>query len=314
MANVHVKSGGLLTTVQDAGRIGYQKYGIAQSGVMDLSAYRMANLLVGNAPDEAVLEINYLGPELIFDEETMIAVTGAATALTINGRPVAMNESHLVPAGGSLRFVKMERGVRAYLAFGGTIDVPAVNGSKSTFFKGHLGGFEGRQLKPKDTLTLSDVRPFKKKVLPAEFVPTLAQDVTVRVVLGPQHDAFTDEGLQTFLGDSPYTVTPYADRMGYRLSGPVIEHVESADIISDATVMGAVQVPKDGQPIILMADRQTTGGYTKIATVITPDLPLVAQLQTKATLRFAAVDVDEAQAISRAYEADMQRLTEYLDY
>lgn len=314
MPEIHVKSGGLLTTVQDAGRIGYQKYGIAQSGVMDWMAYRMANLLVGNAPDEAVLEINYLGPELVFEEETMIAVTGAETELAINGKAVAMNESHVVPAGGSLRFVKIKRGVRAYLAFGGVIDVPAVNGSKSTFFKGHLGGFEGRQLKPKDTFQVTHLRPFKKKVLPAEFVPSLAQDVTLRVVLGPQDDAFTAEGLATFLGATPYTVTPNADRMGYRLSGPVISHVDSADIISDATVMGAVQVPKDGQPIILMADRQTTGGYTKIATVITPDLPLVAQLQTKATIRFAAVDVDEAQAIHRQTASDLARLASYLDY
>ena len=312
MTNVMVKIGGLLTTVQDNGRIGYQKYGITQAGVMDVESYRYANALVGNSPDAAVLEINYMGPELIFEEDTMIAVTGADCLLTINGEEVAMNESHLVPAGGSLRFVQMRKGVRSYLAFGGEIDVPEVNGSKSTFFKGHIGGFEGRQLKPKDILRLRSPKPFKKRVLAAEFKPTLSQDVTLRVVMGPQDDYFTDEGKKTFLGDSPYTVTKYADRMGYRLDGAEISFKEGADIISDGTAMGAIQVPKDGKPIILMADRQTTGGYTKIATVISADLPIVAQLAGNAKIHFVALSLEEAAEVGKRFREKIERAEQYL--
>lgn len=312
MSNVTVKIGGLLTTVQDRGRIGYQKYGITQAGVMDVESYCYANALVGNAPDEAVFEINYMGPELLFEMETMIAVTGADCLLTINGLPVAMNESHLVPAGGSLRFVQMRKGVRAYLAFGGQIDVPEVNGSKSTYFKGHIGGFEGRQLKPKDTFSLCALRPFKKRVLAAEFKPTLSQDVTLRVVMGPQDDYFTEAGKQTFLGKEAYVVTKYADRMGYRLDGAEIAFKEGADIISDGTAMGAIQVPKDGKPIILMADRQTTGGYTKIATVISADLPLVAQLAGNAKIHFEAVTIEQAQEACKIFREKMARAMRYL--
>ncbi len=312
MSKVTVKIGGLLTTVQDAGRIGYQKYGITQAGVMDEESYCYANALVGNPQGSAVLEINYMGPDLLFEDDTMIAVTGADCELTINGNSVAINESHLVPAGGSLRFVRLKQGVRAYLAFGGDIDVPVVNGSKSTFIKGHIGGFEGRQIKPKDVFSLQALRPFKKRVLAAEFKPDLAQEVTLRVVLGPQDDYFTEKGVETFFSDVGYTVTRYSDRMGYRLDGPAMEFKEGADIISDGTVMGSVQVPKDGKPILLLADRQTTGGYTKIGTVISADLPLVAQLAPNAHIRFTPISLEEAAKVGRTYREKLTRAQMYL--
>lgn len=312
MAKVQVIMGGILTTVQDHGRIGYQKFGIGQSGVMDEYSYELANALVGNDPNEAVLEITYFGPTLKFDEDTMIAITGADVSPKIDGVEVSMYETHLVQAGGTLSFGKLKSGVRAYLAFGGKIGVEEVNGSKSTLMKSKIGGYEGRALKPKDEFEILELKPFVKKVLPAEFRPVISPFAVLRAVLGPQDDYFTENGIKKFFRSGGYTVTKNADRMGMRLDGNSLEFKKGADIISDGTVMGSVQIPADGKPIILLADRQTTGGYTKIATVVTPDVCKLAQMAPGAKLVFQQVSIEEAGKIYKEYRTRIEKARQAL--
>lgn len=312
MAKVQVVMGGILTTIQDFGRIGYQKFGIGQSGVMDAYSYELANALVGNESGEAVLEITYLGPTLKFDSDIMIAVTGADVSPKIEGKEVGMHETHLVKAGETLSFGKLKSGVRAYLSFGGSIGVEEVNGSKSTLMKSKIGGYEGRQLKPKDEFSIENVKPFVKKVLPIEFRPVISQFAVMRALLGPQDDYFTEEGIKKFFRSGGYTITKNTDRMGMRLEGNSIQFKKGADIISDGTVMGSVQVPADGKPIILLADRQTTGGYTKIATIITPDICKLTQMAPGGKILFEQVTIEQAQQIYKEYIEKINKARSFL--
>ena len=290
---------GMLTTVQDAGRIGYQQYGVPVSGVMDNYAYRAANLLVGNEAEEAVLEVTLLGPEIEFSHEMVIAVTGGDLSPQLNKQDLSMWQSHLVKAGDRLSFKGMRNGCRSYIAFDGGLEVPQVMGSRSTYTRGRIGGVEGRALKAGDRLRVrqADQKPdtLKDRLISSVQMPVSDPQI-IRVVPGPQDDAFTDEGISTFYRES-YTVTNESDRMGCRLEGPVIEHHSEADIISDGIAMGAVQVPGHGMPIIMMADRQTTGGYTKIATVISADLPKMAQMKPGSRITFQQITVEEAQQL-----------------
>lgn len=301
MNAVKVISPGALTTVQDAGRFGYLQSGISVSGVMDSYSHRTANLLVDNAPEEAVLEITLMGPILEFQCDTRIAVTGAAMGPKVNDQPVPMWQTLAVKQGDRLSFSPIQSGCRAYLAFAGGIDVPVLMGSKSTNLKAQVGGFQGRMLKREDVLPLG-APPAGGKLWAAneDTIPQYTQQITLRAVLGPQDDFFTADGIRTFFTEE-YKVTPANDRMGYRLEGKEITHASGADIVSDGIVMGAVQVPSNGQPIVLMADRQTTGGYTKIASVITPDLPRLAQAQAGTVIRFEQVSVEQAQELTVAY-------------
>lgn len=306
MNAVKVISPGALTTVQDAGRFGYLQSGISVSGVMDSYSHRTANLLVNNSPEEAVLEITLMGPILEFLCSTRIAVTGGVMQPKLNDQPVPMWQTIPVKEGDRLSFSPIQSGCRAYVAFAGGLDIPVVMGSKSTNLKAQIGGFEGRMLKREDIIPLGT--PDANGMLWAaseDMIPKYSTQITLRAVPGPQDDAFTAEGLDTFFTEE-YKVTPANDRMGYRLEGKEITHVSGADIVSDGIVMGAVQVPSSGQPIILMADRQTTGGYTKIASVITPDLPLLAQAQAGAVIRFQKVSVEEAQAIAVEYHNQLK--------
>lgn len=301
MNAVKVISPGALTTVQDAGRFGYLQSGISVSGVMDSYSHRTANLLVDNTPEEAVLEITLMGPILEFQCDTRIAVTGAAMGPKVNDQPVPMWQTLAVKQGDRLSFSPIQSGCRAYLAFAGGIDVPVLMGSKSTNLKAQVGGYEGRMLKREDSLPLGTPPAGGQLWAAAEdMIPSYSQQITLRAVLGPQDDFFTAEGIRTFFTEK-YKVTPANDRMGYRLEGKEITHAAGADIVSDGIVMGAVQVPSSGQPIVLMADRQTTGGYTKIASVITPDLPRLAQAQAGTVIQFEQVSVEQAQELTVAY-------------
>lgn len=315
MSRVKVVAPGLLTTVQDGGRPGFQQSGIGVSGVMDRYSQRCANLLVGNAPDEAVLEATLLGPTLEFRGESVIAVTGGMTQPQLNGKPMAMWQSVRVKQGDILSFVMLQKGCRLYFAFAGGIDIPVAMGSKSTNLKARIGGLDGRALRKGDELKLNaagvDVSKLPLCRLPQEFVPELCSELELRVVLGPQDDAFTRQGLDTFLS-SIYTVTQDSDRMGSRLEGKAIAHRQGSDIISDGIVMGAVQVPGNGQPIILLADRQTTGGYTKIATVITADLPKLGQARPGDQIRFREISVQEAQSYLNAMERQFAAMKQQL--
>jgi len=301
---------GLLTTVQDLGRYGYQQYGVPVSGAMDSFALRVGNLLVGNDEGEAGLEITLVGPELKVLEDTVIAVTGGDLDPTLDGKSLPMWEVVLVKKGSKIAFRAPKSGCRAYLTVTGGIDVPKLMGGKSTYIKAQIGGLEGRPLHAGDRLkTAPSRRPqdLAGRKVPKELIPVYTGECALRVVMGPQDDLFTEEGVRTFLA-SEYVITPQSDRMGYRLTGPKITHKTAADIISDGIPLGAVQVPGDGMPIIMLADRQTTGGYTKIATVITADISKLAQAKPGDKIRFGRVGVEEAHADLKEYEQNVQKI------
>lgn len=302
---LHLIEPGLLTTVQDRGRYGYQRYGVPVSGAMDEFALRMANVLVGNDQGAAALEITVQGPTIEFLAPTWIAITGADLSATIDERTVSLWESVQVHAGSVLAFGDPRDGMRAYLAVRGGIDVPIVMGSRSTYLKGRFGGLQGRALRKGDRLSTlpPDRSEFVPKRLPKNYTaPLYGGSHRLRVITGPQQDAFERGALSAFLG-SRYKVSSQSDRMGYALDGPKIEHRDGADIISDGNPPGAIQVPGDGVPRILLADRGTTGGYTKIATVITSDLSKLAQALPAHAIAFRQVSLQEAQDALREREA-----------
>lgn len=273
------------------------------AGAMDEYALRVGNILVGNPEGESCLEITFLGPTLEFLSAGLIALTGGDMGAQLNGKELPLWEACQVKAGDVLKFIGLKKGCRAYLAVAGGFNVPVVMGSKATYVRGAIGGLEGRVLREGDLLDKGPGHPAGPagRKVPPDYIYTLGNDITLRVVLGPQAEAFTAEGINTFL-TGVYTVTNEADRMGYRLEGEKIRHQKGADIISDGIVMGSVQVPGHGMPIVMMADRQTTGGYTKIATVITPDLSLLAQAKPGDRVSFKAVSIEEAHHLYRVYE------------
>ncbi len=290
---------GLLTSVQDLGRRGYERFGVPVAGAMDPFALRAANVLVGNPPEAAGLEITVAGPTLRATANCLIAVGGADLGLRVNGWPIPTWASAFVRRGWRIEFDGQRSGCRAYLAVAGGFAVSPVMGSRATYLRGSLGGLEGRALRAGDLLPIAPVDwhlPSRAAhQLSSSLLPPYGDHPTVEVIPGPQVDAFTGEGWRTFLG-SEYQISPTADRMGYRLQGPAIAHRGAADIVSDGIVLGAVQVPANRQPIVMMADRQTTGGYFKIATVVSADIPLLAQcLPGKSSVRFRETSVEEAQ-------------------
>ncbi|WP_249414103.1 biotin-dependent carboxyltransferase family protein [Alteribacter keqinensis] len=308
---------GLLTTVQDLGREGYQQFGLGTSGVMDSYALQVANVLVGNWRDEAALEMTVSGPFLRAEEDMVVAFTGGNMKPVIAGEPVSMWKSYYVQAGEEIRFGHAGNGVRTYMSVHGGIDVPVVMGSKSTAVRAGIGGFEGRELRKDDRLKVGkrtgDLGVHGGRKVMAEYIPDYGKTARVRVVMGPQQEAFEEESLERFLQDE-YRVSPQSDRMGYRLEGDVpLSHLadKGADIYSDAIAPGSIQVPGDGQPIILLADRQTTGGYAKIATVISVDLWKVAQLPPGGTITFETVDVGTAQKLWQEQEDILIQLSSY---
>lgn len=311
MLGVEVVDPGLLTTVQDLGRFGFQKYGVPTSGAMDQTALRAANLLVGNEEAAAGLESTGEGPSLRALSDLIVAVLGAEMEPRVDGRPIEDGAAALVRSGEVLELGRARQGLRAYLAIAGGIDVPVMLGSRSTCLPAAFGGLIGRPLRRGDRLAIgrADDRPLglKGRRLPPGWWIPVGEVVTLRVVLGPQDDQFTADGIRTFLG-AEYRLTPEMDRMGVRLQGPPIAHRSGADIISDSIPLGAVQVPADGQPIVLLADRQTTGGYTKIAVVIREDTYRLAQATPGQVVRFRQISMAEAHACLTAYEKRFQAL------
>lgn len=292
---------GPLLTIQDKGRFGYLKYGIGNAGAMDQKAYKRANVLVGNTQGEAALEATVMGPEIHFTEDCICAITGADMKPMLNEVPIENNRPFLAPKDSVLRMGFTVNGCRSYIAFAGGIDVPMVMKSRSTDMKCQIGGLNGRKLQDGDELDLGKSQVEYEQILrkgeklspePAKY----EKDITVRVVMGPQEYAFSEEGLQTFLNEI-YEVTSESDRMGIRLKGDEIASKAGVDIVSDGIAEGSIQVSSNGQPIILMADHQTTGGYAKIATVISVDLPLLAQALPGSKVKFQKVELKEAQKI-----------------
>ena len=300
--SITVLNPGVLTTVQDKGRVGYQQFGVPAAGAVDPRSVAVANIILGNPEDEAVLECTMMGPQLRFDAANCVAITGGDLQPTLDGQPIKSYAAIPVAAGQTLRFKGPKTGCRAYIAFAGGLDVPLVMGSRSTYMKGKIGGVEGRKLQKGDVIGFrapkDELNGMRHRFISPEFVPFPVY--TLRVVMGPQDDAFTQAGIDTFLGET-YTVTPEFDRMGCRLEGAQIAHINTGDIISDGISFGAIQVPSSGKPIIMLADRQTTGGYTKIANVITVDFRILAQLKAGDKVRFEKVSVQQAQSLLLSY-------------
>lgn len=308
-ASLRVVKPGMLTTIQDRGRWGLQSRGVPVAGPMDPCSHRVANALVGNDDDAATLEVTLLGPELEFDDERIVAVAGAEFELAVDGRPVPASTSFMVPAGGRLRFGQRARGARAYVGIAGGVAVPATLGSRATHLISRMGGLDGRALKAGDRLPLGD-RPGRPapaaRLIPA--VTRLPQGAAqIRVLPGPQVDYFAADALDA-LQSAPYAVGAKSDRMGFRLEGPRLTHARGADIISDATPLGVLQVPASGQPILLMADRQTAGGYPKLATVISADIGIAGQLGPGDTLQFVVCTPREAMTALIAQERALMML------
>jgi biotin-dependent carboxylase-like uncharacterized protein len=288
---------GLLTTVQDGGRRGWARYGIPPSGPMDTAAFAAANALMGNPPGTAGLEITLTGPVLRAWRDMLIAVCGAEFALQAGRLPVPTWHAVFVRAGYLIRFGERRRGARAYLAVSGGVATPPFLGSRATYLPGAFGGLAGRSLQRGDRIPLGpdpvrDIITRAGAAWPTHRRPAYAPNPRVRVVLGPQDAAFSPEAVNRFL-TTPYEIASEADRMGIRLAGAEIE-AATPGIVSDGLVTGSIQVPPDGQPIVMMVDHQTTGGYPKIATVIRADLPLLAQALPGAQVAFTAISLEEA--------------------
>lgn len=301
---IEVLKPGAQTQAQDLGRYGYQGLGVPVSGVMDEWSHRLANLLAGNSGDEATLEIVLTGPSLRFEAATRIAICGADLSARLDGRRLRPDRAVDVPAGGVLEFGACEAGLRAYLAVRGGLAITPLMGSRSSYVRGGFGGFAGRALRKGDVLQAPDassrpaprgpgVRPILPSSVPRE---PRGQAVPLRVMPGEHWALFTPAAREALL-QAEFRITAQSDRMGYRLEGPPLERSTPGELVSEAMSFGTIQVPNDGQPIVLMAERHGTGGYPKIAHVISVDLPRLAQLGPQQTLRFQAVTLETAQAL-----------------
>ncbi len=286
---------GMQTTLQDLGRFRFREYGVSPSGAMDSYSLQMGNILVGNDLGEAALEAPLVGPVLLALHDVTIAICGGNLSPRINDCEIPLWKSLVIQKGQILSFGSVKEGARTYICIAGGIEVPIVLGSKSTYLTGDFGGFSGRALKAGDILYGA---PFtrRNRFLHTDFIPKYPTLLTIRVILGPHNDKFTPEGLAAFL-QGEYIIAPQSNRMAIQLSGPKIEHVDGPDIISDAIPLGGIQVPASGQPIILMAEQQTIGGYSRIGTVITTDIMFLAQAIPGTTVRFKIISLEAAQKV-----------------
>lgn len=305
---VKVLHAGLLTTIQDLGRYGAQKYGVIVSGAMDSYSLRLANLLVGNEEGEGALEVTLFGTSLQFEQDQLIAITGGDLAVSLDGKKAPMWRPILARKGSILTFKSGTKGSRAYIAFAGGITIPQTMGSKSTYLRAGIGGFQGRALQKDDSFECGEMNELsqsffsKLKKMNAHFTWSInykqlinfQQTQTIRVLKGTEFERFDEKSKQLLFKES-YILTTQADRMGYRMEGAALSLTEEFELLSEGVTYGTIQVPSNGQPIILMVDRQTTGGYPKIGQVISADLPSLAQLQPTATVQFLEVSLEEAE-------------------
>jgi len=292
---------GLLTTIQDLGRLNCQRYGVPQGGAMDRFAMQAANLLLGNRRDAPCLEVTMMGPVLEAVRDTWIAVCGADLNLMVDGAPMPSNSSFLLKEGRQFRFGRRVSGARAYVAIAGGINVPAVLDSASTYLPAKIGGLDGRAMRAGDVLCRGDKMLTEPcRTLRAALPAAPIDEAVIRVVAGPHALRFSSDAVQKFY-EGIFTVTPNADRMGCRLDGPAVPVPKDllSGIVSEGIPCGTVQISPDGKPAILLADRPTIGGYAKLATVITADHSIVAQCAPGTKLRFALVTLDEAQSLAR---------------
>lgn len=309
---------GLSTTIQDRGRFGYYNVGIPQSGAMDALAADMANILLGNAEDAALLECTYVGPKFRMTRPAWMAVAGAPVAIMVNGAPVAEWEPVLLEAGDEVSFGVIQAGTRYYIAFGGGVDVPVVLGSRSTYALGGLGGYEGRALKAGDLVALApQPRDARQRAVPDELRPTYSKFVDIRVLRGLYDHRLSHEGRETFY-QSEWCLTPVADRIGLRFKGPGVSWAEReqpfgagsdpSNIVDAGYAVGSIQIPGGTEPIILHRDAVSGGGYAMVATVISADMDMLARLSPGSIARFHEVSMDEAIAARRDATARRRRL------
>jgi antagonist of KipI len=303
---------GLLTTVQDLGRFGHQESGVPVAGPMDAFSHRLANQLVGNDALAATLEVTLIGPEFIVDVATAIAVAGAHFEISCDDRPVPTGASYSVRAGQRIKFGRVLQGARAYVAVAGGIQTAPVLGSRATHLVSRMGGLAGRALAGGDRVPIAaGISPRPQRKSPGLTLPTRGRAL-LRVMPGPQDHWFQRDAMKTIAGVS-FRISPRSNRMGYRLQGPPLQRVREGELISEPVGIGAIQVPAAGEPILLMADRQTAGGYPKIGHVITADLPLAGQLAPGDFIEFVLCTRQEAVAALIARERQLLRYADLKD-
>lgn len=312
---IEVLTPGPLTTFQDLGRFGYGRYGVPPSGALDTFSLRAANLLVGNKENEACLEITMFGLKIKALRDVAIAVTGGDLLPFYNDKPLSMWVSLILKEGDTLSFRGMKRGCRSYLSIGGGFFLPEVIGSRSTNLSSGFGGLDGRPVKKGDIFTAHLPQPHLEtegRWFPQDLIPRYKSEWRLRVIFGPQDVQFTKKAKTTFW-NSYYQVNPQSDRTGIRMTGPIIERRPNVheSIISEGVIPGAIQVPGDGQPIIILVEI-VTGGYRKIATVITADLPLLGQIKPGDIVKFEQVSLDKAYKAIREIEERIKRFKEGL--
>lgn len=310
---ITVLDAGDFTTIQDAGRWGYQAFGLPVTGAMDRYAYQAANALAGNRATAAVIEMTTRGGSFKFDSEQLVAVCGAAMHGEIDGKPITNWSSFVVPKRGELRFAAAVTGCRTYLAVHGGIDVPAVLGSKSTDTRSRIGGYQGRKLRLGDVLYIGQENTGNAipRLLTSEAVPQYSPDISLRVILGPQDTLFSEAAIQLFFSNR-YTVINKANREGYLLEGPkIVTNTKEPDIVSDAVGLGAIQIPANGQPFIVTADHQTARGFPKLGYVIRVDLSKLVQARQGEFIRFQPVPEQIAiQALQQEQQVIAQLFTQ----
>jgi antagonist of KipI len=323
VVTLRIVTGGLQTTVQDLGRIGQQRSGIPVCGAMDRLAHRIGNMLVGNDDGDASLEASLIGPAITFEQHSLIALTGGDLGATINGIDVPAWHAISIPAGATLRCAQPRVGCRSYIAVAGGIDVPMVFGSRSTYLRAQFGGHEGRSLRSGDVLVTgaqsaksdriaSVLRESGAAAVTARWSvsrslrPRYTDDPVVRLIVGAHFDLLDDESRDRLQGET-FRISASSDRMGYRLTGITLTLRKPVELLSEGVAFGTVQLPPGGEPIVLMADYQTTGGYPRIGEVASIDLPLVAQLKPGDRLRFSVVSVEEAQQLYLAQERELEQ-------
>lgn len=308
---LEVLRSGPLSTIQDLGRPGYSRFGVPPAGAMDPFALAIGNILVGNSRSSAGLEMTLIGIKAKFLMRTLIAVTGGTGSFTINGHKLSCWSSILIEPGDILDIGPINEGCRTYLAVAGAITVPDVLGSKSTYLPARFGGWQGRVLKRGDLLPglpLPIDRTIRIRKLADNQIPDYTGNCTVRVISGPHQEFFSKENRETFYKER-YIVTPQSSRMGYRLQGPsLISKKHSGNLLSAAVATGTIQIPPDGQPIILAADHQTTGGYPILGVIAGIDFPKVAQLAVGKEVIFQNISLEEAQSLYQKQERFLHAL------
>ncbi|HDR7805827.1 MULTISPECIES: 5-oxoprolinase subunit C family protein [Bacillus] len=324
--DVEVLHAGMFTTVQDLGRSYYQQFGVPVGGAMDKNALRLINMLVGNEENEAGLEMTILGPKLLIKKTTLLAIGGADMEPLLNGERIPLWRPILAEEGSMLCFGKVKSGCRAYVTFAGGIHIERTMGSKSTYIRASIGGIEGRMLKKGDCFQIGtysemanrfiqdlqkDERIKTKWVISNSVLPKYKKHPKLRVITDFEYDQFIEESRKAFF-TKEYKVSNYADRMGYRVEGEVLNSIEEKEILSSPVTFGTIQVPNGGQPIILMADRQTTGGYPRMGNIISVDLPLLAQLKPGDYVSFEKITLEEAEQLYIEQEVNSNLLKRFI--